>query len=387
MKRVRYICYYDKIGAKKQRGFGLAATAKIDYIISVLNNNNIGVDIVSFSKCIEDDFVFSKGGVSRDGMNTLRLFHSFGGNWLFISRILDRLFVSIQFVVWFLISVRRNEEIIVYHSLGYSNIFLILKQIKSFSIIGEIEEIYQHVTKNSKKKGRSEYSFINVCDKYIFPTLFLNKEIKNNDKPFLIIHGLYQVEEDRKVSFNDNKIHVVYSGTFDPRKGGAATAASTTAFLPENYHIHIVGFGNKKDTDSIKETIQNVVSQSKATITFDGLLEKENYIEILQKCDIGLNTHDPAGAFNDTSFPSKILTYMANGLKVLSIRIAAIEQSQIGNHIYYYEKQTPEEIANAIKMISEDNNTTDNRSVLNRLDEEFTQELKYFIRSNNQTNI
>ena len=381
MERVKYICFYDKIDAEIERNYVLAATTKIDYIISALNKNNIGVDIVSFSGCVEKKCVFAKGGVSHDGVNTLRLFHSFGSYGFFLTRILSRWFVTLQFIFWFLISVKKNEEIIIYHSLGYAGLFLFLKRIKSFSIIGEIEELYQNVTKYSKKEERDELAFVDACDKYIFPTLLLNKKVNTYNKPFVIIHGLYQVEKDRKVSFNDNKIHAVYAGTFDPNKGGAAAAAAA-AFLPENYHIHILGFGNKEDTEFIKETIQSTALKSKATVTFDGLLKGEEFIEFLQKCEIGLSTQDPAAAFNGTSFPSKILVYMANGLKVVSIKIPAIEQSGVGSYISYYENQTPEEIADAIRKVSEDNNFVDGRSVLNRLDEEFIQELNYLINNN-----
>jgi hypothetical protein len=80
-------------------------------------------------------------------------------------------------------------------------------------------------------------------------------------------------------------------------------------------------------------------------------LTGEAYIEFIQSCDIGLSTQDPNAAFNATSFPSKILSYMANGLKVVSIRIPAIEQSAVGDMLFYYDEQTPEQIAKAILSV------------------------------------
>lgn len=68
-----------------------------------------------------------------------------------------------------------------------------------------------------------------------------------------------------------------------------------------------------------------------------------------------MSTQDPSAAFNSTSFPSKILVYLANGLKVVSIRIPAIEQSAVVDSLVFYDKQTPEKIAEAILSASKDN--------------------------------
>ena len=89
-------------------------------------------------------------------------------------------------------------------------------------------------------------------------------------------------------------------------------------------------------------------------MSYDGLLSGEDYIRFIQSCDIGLSTQNPDAAFNATSFPSKILSYMANGLRVVSIRIPAIEQSAVGDMLIYYDKQTPQEIARAIRAVQMD---------------------------------
>ena len=42
---------------------------------------------------------------------------------------------------------------------------------------------------------------------------------------------------------------------------------------------------------------------------------------------------------------------MANGLRVVSIRIPVVETSAIGEDVFYYEDQNPEKIANTIESI------------------------------------
>ena len=172
---------------------------------------------------------------------------------------------------------------------------------------------------------------------------------------------------------DDGTVHVVYAGTFDIRKGGAAAAAAAE-FLPGNYHVHILGFGNEKDTAQIRRIIEQTASRSTAKVTFEGLLKGTDYIRFLQKCHIGLSTQDPLAAFNATSFPSKMLSYMSNGLQVVSIRREAIEHSAIGAGSHYYTEQTPQHIAEAVVSAAE-STADDNREVIKRLDEEFKRDI------------
>ncbi len=376
-KRIKYICYYDKQNAKIKRNYVLAATNKLDYIFSALNAIGIGVDIISCSGCVELKWVYTPKQKIVEGLNTLLLFASWGCCCNTVLRVLGRWFLQLQFLLWILLNVKKGEEVIVYHSLGYVNLLLFAQKIKKFRIIGEIEEIYQDVSSYSPSMCQAEYVFFEKCDKYIFPTSLLNDKLNKDGKPYLIIHGTYQVERERCVSFEDDKIHVVYAGTFDPNKGGAAAAAAA-AFLPECYHLHILGFGNKKDTDAILTVIKDITPIAPCTLTYDGLLKGEDYIRFIQKCQIGLSTQNPNAAFNATSFPSKILSYMANGLRVVSIRIKAIEESSVGLGISYYEHQTPEEIAKAIMKVDMNNNY-ESRERIKELNESICNQLPIFL--------
>lgn len=92
-----------------------------------------------------------------------------------------------------------------------------------------------------------------------------------------------------------------------------------------------------------------------------------------------MSTQNPNAKFNDTSFPSKILSYMANGLRVVSIRIPAIEKSAVGKFMYYYDEQTPENIAKAIKSI-DFSEEYDSRKTIGVLDKAFICDLKTMLK-------
>lgn len=105
------------------------------------------------------------------------------------------------------------------------------------------------------------------------------------------------------------------------------------------------------------------------------MLIGDDYINLIQKCKIGLSTQNPSAAFNATSFPSKILIYLSNGLRVVTINIPAISNSAVSECLYFYNEQTPQEIAKAIMSVAL-NTDQDVRSVLKNIDNQFAVDIK-----------
>ncbi|MBR3002605.1 MAG: glycosyltransferase [Clostridia bacterium] len=371
---MKYICYYDKKN-NENRNYTLAATNKMDYIISTFNKIGINMDLISASRCLRKN-----KGKSRyeklNNDNTLKLFKSIGGNK--IIRAFDKLRHSFLFFNYLLFKIKKDELVLCYHSLGYYKIISLLKKIKKFKLILEVEEIYADVMENEKIR-KKELEYIDLADAYIFPTNLLNNEINKSNKPYIIVHGTYKVEKQVSNKFNDSKKHIVYAGTFDPRKGVIATV-NTAKFLSSNYHVHILGFGSQQQIKNVKKLIDEVKKMSYAEISYEGLKSGEEYIKFIQACDIGLSTQNPNAAFNNTSFPSKILSYMSNGLRVVSVKIPAIENSEIGKYMYYYDNQEPEEIAKAILNVDL-NDDYDSRNIIHNLDEQFSKQLCKMIKS------
>ena len=72
--------------------------------------------------------------------------------------------------------------------------------------------------------------------------------------------------------------------------------------------------------------------------------------------------------------PSKVLMYMSNGLRVVSVRIPAVETSDVGDCIDFYDRQDAEEVAKAIRNVKLNDNY-DSRARLHRLHETFREAL------------
>ena len=349
-----YIAYYVLYNSKIKRTYVTSAVNKIKYMLKSFAKAYDKVEVFSVSRNIEKDYRFFPSETINDGNISIHHPFSWGGKSKIHSYIM-RKWMRICLFFYLLFKAKHNEHVYVYHTTGYGRSILWAKALKKFKLILEVEEIYSDVQKQDRKLYKKEKRYFDTADAFILSTNLLNDSVNKNNKPFIVINGTYETEVLVSDKINDGKIHVVYAGTFDVRKGSAAAAAAAE-FLNENYVIHICGFGTDADKQELCKLIENSNKVNNCKIVFHGLLIGREYISFLQSCHIGLSTQDPTAEFNATSFPSKILSYLANGLSVVSIKIPAIVQSEVGNCISYYEDQSPIAIAAAIKSVSFDKN-------------------------------
>lgn len=382
-KKVYYISYFGDSDKGKYRVPAPAADAKVEYIAQVMSEEGYEVEVVSFREFDKrDNLLEVQGGyIKKLGRFKIHFFSSFSSK-LRIIRLLGRLYTKWQGKKYINRILKENDiQIIIYHSLALMWIAELLKE-RGRSFIFEAEEVYSDVIEDEQLR-KNEIRILEKADGYIFPTGLLSEVVNKLNKPEVIIHGTYRAEPISSNSiFNidssNEMVHCVYAGTLDPRKGGALAAINAARYLPSNYHMHILGFGSEKEIrDTILE-IDRISNEKEATVSYDGVLYGEKYTSFLQSCQIGLSTQNPSGVYNSTSFPSKILSYMANGLKVVSVRIPAIETSAIGNSIFYYDRQDPKEIAHAIIEAGKCN-LINPRMVINNLDHEFRKRIKQLV--------
>ena len=376
MEKIFYMAYYNSTNSSERRNAVLSSVNKMNYICEALENNGYNTEIVSASGTTEKKFCKSKK-VKLTDKTTLKLFSSLPRLNRIVS-VIDRVILKTKLFLYMIKNTNKDSIVMVYHSLGYMSLVKRLKKLKGFKLIIEADEIYGDVI-GDEKTSQKEYEFFKIAEGFIFPTELLSEKVNTEKKPEVIIYGTYHIEKELPKLFSDGKIHCVYAGTLDPRKGGAIASAESALFLNENYHIHILGFGNEKEKAEMLNTIDSISKKSKAKITYDGLLSGEEYIKFIQSCDIGLSTQNPNGKYNDTSFPSKILSYMANGLRVVSVRIPVVEESGIGKCVCYYDEQTPENIAKAIKSI-DFSEEYDSRKTIGVLDKAFICDLKTMLK-------
>lgn len=372
MGKVIYLGYYDTDG---KRVVSPACVTMMDYVISSINKAGYELTVVSPAVLkTREKSEYEEKQINEKTKCIYLPSPAKSGSKFSPTRIWNNVFRNARLLQDLLRIVEDGDTLIVYHSLLLMKAVRQIQKIRKICLILQVCEVYSDVLENvSSKARRRELDFIGTADKYIFSTQLL-ADMFHSGKEYAVCLGTYRSEPEYEKCFHDDKIHVVYSGTLDPRKG-AFTAVEIGLYLSEKYHLHILGFGDNAQVAGIKDKIETTSQKTSAQITYEGVLLGSEYKQFLSSCDIGLCPQNPTSKYNATSFPSKILSYMTNGLQIVSVRLPAIETSAIGSLINYYDEQDPNAIAKAIMEI-DINGAAISKVILNQLDCDFCNNLK-----------
>ncbi len=372
MESIKYIVHYDTPDSSEKRNTSPATVTKVDYILKVLDRLGVKTEVVSASDTVCGERY--PESITQIGQNVvLKKFKTLcRGNK--ILNVISRSLFNFRFYNYLLKNVKYGDVVFAYHSLALIWILKCLKRLRNIRLILEVEEIYGDVKEN-KKISKKELRFFKLADAYIFPTELLNEKINKDSKPFTIVYGTYNINTSQIEKFSDGKTHCVYAGTLDPDKGGAAMAVSAGEHLNDKFVIHILGFGTQEQIDKINKEIETANQKNGARLIYEGVLRGAEYDNFLKKCHIGLSTQISSASFNDTSFPSKVLSYLSNGLTVVSGTISVLTTSKLNELICYYDDNEGKSISKAIEIASL-KNAENCADILKKLDEEFSREIE-----------
>lgn len=371
---VHYVAYYNPKNEAKRRVANYAGEDKIDYICDTINRIGEDVTILSNTKSTIKKFLKrTEYKVSKKKKivmfsslpSTNRLMHA-----------IDVLYGYIQLTTYLIKNVKKNDVVLVYHSLGYRNLFKYLKKIKKFKYILEVEELFKYIKEANSFKERENIVF-KYSDAFIFSNSILEKKINKQSKPSVVVNGVYKNEKRIVEKIKNGKKIVVYAGSFEEQKG-VDYIIKSAQYLDEKYEVRIIGFGSKADINRIMKLIEVVSKKTKCQITYEGVFKGDDYLRYIQKCDIGVCIQNPDDEFNKYEFPSKILSYMSNGLNVVINKLEQIENSRISKYVTFVDGTEPQKIALSIKKTS--NNKYNSKKILEILDNDFEKELKKIIK-------
>lgn len=370
MKEIKYLAYYAPIDDCEQRSSHiLAAYNFINYVCEQIISLGYSITMISASRTqSKNKYYGSRVEKVNDRMKIHYLPTFPKGSKVY--KLLD--IITLRLSVFFeLLKCKKDDDVLVYHATSYMTEVKLAHRLKHFRWILYVGEIYGDVDLSERLK-KKEMSYFKKADGYIFATEFLDKIINQGKKPNVVLYGAYRNEPSRNIVKEDTKVHCVYAGTFDARKGEAQQSVLAAQYLPSNYVVHICGFGTDDDTTNILNMIKDV-NRKEEKVIYEGRLHGEEFIRLLQKCDIGLFTPIADAKFNESDFPSKIFSYLTNGLRVVSARVVPVEKSMIGRYMVYYDGNNPKDIAGAIQSI-DFSKDYDSRTIVTDVEERFRKE-------------
>lgn len=376
--KIHYITLWGENNSGKKLSYSPAGMSKARYVVETLRSLHYDVQIASFSGVIKGVLQFQGVKTEQTNMGVPVRYCASFPFFTMLGGMIQRFFIGIQWFLYVLCSIKQNDAIIIYHErFFYWPLRLAKIFVKRFVIL-EIEEVYTLASNFPRKEVDKEISRFKVADAYILINdLIADYCGLNNKCPRVICYGKYDLTPIQHKKFDDGKIHILYSGIIDSIKGGAKAALESSSYLPSNYHLHIAGFGQESDVLAFKQLLIDINNSSNCKVTFHGCLNKNELDTLMQNCHIGLCTHDPNKELNKTAFASKILNYISNGLQVVAGRNETLEKSAINDLLFYYESQSSEAIAKAIRsVVISENYIQKGFERLKALDETFRKNIK-----------
>ena len=345
---IHYVGWYIAEGDEKRYVGNVPGRLKMRYVMRLLHDSGLEIDVLSLVERNKNG-VWGKKYVDDNG---IRINYVAGIRWSgnkIIERI-NKLYRKRQLISFLTRTCKADDIIILYHSVEYTKIVAkIKKRIKS-TVVSEVEEIYGYSPIEDKPGVFDEINAIKKMDYFITVNRGLARTLGVDAKRCVTSYGVCIVPPRTVKRIDDGRIHVVYAGTIEKKKLGALTAVETARYLPQNYVMHIIGFGKEDAKNTMLELIERINAESSvhAKVQYDGYLTGESLDQYLYKCHIGLSSNVMRPNFANNSFPSKVITYMCHDLAVVLGYAEAFYDVPESEGWTFYMSHNPQAIAEAI---------------------------------------
>lgn len=179
--------------------------------------------------------------------------------------------------------------------------------------------------------------------------ILLAKDMKNkmpiDGKPWIQIEGIYNDETVlEKVEKDIHKV-IMYTGNLGSRYGIPDLLKAFMMIDDPDYRLWIRGNGE------CEYLVKECAKQDSRIRYFDKMSRKE-LTNLQQRATIMINPVHSSEEFSHYFFPSKTLEYLASGTPTLMSRLSCMPP-EYENHLFYFEDESVQGMANRIKEICE----------------------------------
>ncbi len=224
----------------------------------------------------------------------------------------------------------KYDKIIIYHSEGFYYFFPIFMLFKNKAIL-QVNEVYSNVVPN-KTKLFFELNYINSFKKIIASNIWLKENwLANNN--VIVRGGYFRFQKKQKeAERQDNSF--IYVGSVDEVKMGNLTMLKKLIETVPNY---IDLYLCLLTSDEIYELLKRLIVDKPQVRLFRNV--KDNDLNgYYQKCKYGLVLQDSNKPFNLSSFPSKIFSYVNNGVTPVAQKNYSLMHSEVCDLFCFIEE-------------------------------------------------
>lgn len=239
--------------------------------------------------------------------------------------------------------IRKNNGskiVIIYDASFVSVMPIIQKIINKYEIrsIGIFADIYDYMSKVDRKttkhnilKKISRNLMKNVYNNtfaYVFLTKQMNDLININKKPYIIMEGLVNINENLNIKEKTN--HIIYAGSLYEKYGVKNLIEAFKLMNNQNYELHIYGDG---------ELVDYIKKIKDKKIKYFGIVNNEIIEQEETKAILLVNPRFTNEEYTKYSFPSKNMEYMASGTPLLTTRLPGMPEEYY-KYVYCFEDES-----------------------------------------------
>ena len=323
MTKLVYICNYleeNDFYPVSVRSYGPAATEKVRGICKALKSVDVEVDLISSRLGDFQDSSFFRPilVVNKDFG---KVYYSPVINSRLLNRLLNPFFLSLTFLYYFAKNRRLGfKKILFYNRQPYYYLTILIARILGKNILFDIEDQYSI----NEPGGISYHFFRRVNEIYSDLMQTDNKVIVANTKiaaalsnDCLPCYGIADIV--RSPIMYESTINLLFCGSLTVETGckeleQAILKLDKVDGFSNKIQLNISGFGSYSHNFDL-------LSKKISWLNFLGNISREEYEDLLLQSHVGLVLKKPDTELGDTTFPSKTVEFVKNGLCIISYEL------------------------------------------------------------------
>lgn len=209
------------------------------------------------------------------------------------------------------------------------SITLIVTDLPEFYDVGEVK-LFRKILRYIQ--NIIIYKCLERVDRYVLLTEQMKKRLPIYKKPYIIMEGIFNANNDELEVKSINKDIIFYSGSLRYIYGIKALLLAFNKIEEKNLELWICGSGEA-------ESEIKLLSRKDPRVKFFGFCSQQRVAELRNQASILVNPRKNDSEYTKYSFPSKTIEYMASGKPVIMYHLDGVPQ-EYDRFLFYVDDMT-----------------------------------------------
>ena len=230
---------------------------------------------------------------------------------------------------WLKMNEGEHNAVVVYSlHMDFISACVELKEKHEFKLVVIVPDLPRYMNSSSKWYSRLHSKFNKLfaedrttkysqIDAFVYLTEQMDKQICRESKPYVVIEGIANVQNNTHVKATERKKYILYTGTM-AKKYGVLQLVEAFKLMRNNKDYKLCLCGSGDGVDEILQASQTYNIDYRGEILNRTALDLQKYATLL------VNPRPDEGEYTKYSFPSKVMEYFASGTPTIMHRLSGI---------------------------------------------------------------